>query len=216
MGIGSLIGGVVNVLGGVAGGQAANESTQASAQAQLDIDRLNREFQGEMFEEQLQQQRPYMELGRMAAPRLGAMINDPSSFDASEIPSYQFQDESLQQMMGEKFGSPSLGIMGNLRNRLGVQERESTKNRLFDLMKIGTGASETAGRSGSVTANALSNAMMQSAGIRGNLQSQLYNQQQSNVNQAVQGVGGIPAYMAYQNYANPRDPNSQYGNWRGV
>lgn len=212
----ALLGMGTSIAGSAAGGAAAGAATEEGAKTQLAIDRLNRQFQGEMFEEQIAQQQPYLDLGTQAAPMLGQMVNDPDSFDPSGLPAYQFQDENMQQMMGEKFGSPSLGVMGGLRKRLGVQERESTKNRLYDLMKIGMGASETAGQSGSVTANALSNAMMQSAGIRGDLQSQLYNQRQGMANQAVQGIGAIPAYQAYQNYANPRDPNAGLGNWRGV
>jgi len=200
----ALLGMGLSAGGGIAGGMAANAATEEGAAAQLGIDRMNRQFQGEMFDEQIAQQQPYLDLGNQAAPMLGNMINDPSSFDPSGMPAYQFQDQNMQQWMGDRFGAPSLGVMGGLRKQLGVRERESTKSRLFDLMKIGMGASETAGRSGSVTANALSNAMMQSAGIRSDLQNQLYNSRQSQMNESIDSIAGYPAYRKQQQYMQSR------------
>jgi hypothetical protein len=183
---------------GIGGNQAA-ESTVTGARTQADIERMNRDFQRQLFDAEMERLQPRYQAGtQRGLPLLGQYLSQ-GRVDQSQMPLYQMQrGRGLQGLQDEGMDNPF--TRSYFTEGLDAAENEAGYSRLGDLLQIALGASGSAGAGAQNFASGLSTSFMnqgnalsrgQAGGdaIRGSMYGNLAGQ-----------ASGIPAYLSQSNY----------------
>lgn len=173
-----------------AGQKAQNEATLAGAETSANIDAMNREFQKKVFYENMAMQKPFYEAGKSAIPLYDRAINNDLNPMESGMANIQ------ERLLTDNTKGFSGYVKDLALGRLKAEEGEKQKGRLMDLMKIGLGASGSAGSSAVNLGGALANSYMSSGNTLANATMGNALNTQSMWNRTIDSLAGLPAYMA--------------------
>lgn len=202
----ALIPAIAGMASQAAGGAQAAAATVEGAQTQADIEAMNREFQEELFNKELERNRPRYEAGLEKGLPQFKNILKTGRVDLEKMPAYR-----AQRKMGEnalsRFGADSPFARNRLSERLGVAENEATKARLNDLLQLSLGASGSAGQGAANFANAASTGYANIGNVLAGGNQQAAQQRQSTYGNLAGQIGSIPAYISQRNYLNQGSGN---------
>lgn len=146
----------------LAGQRAAQESTVAGAEAQIEIEDMNRAFQKNLFEGQIERQQPFIDAGNIALPDLVKAIQNKG--DASSLPSATLRRDIVGEFLGEQ--SPDF-IREQAFGDIDASETEINKGRLSNLVNVGLGAVSGEAQTGANLAANLENSFIKEGNIQG-------------------------------------------------
>jgi hypothetical protein len=188
MGFG-LVTGLLSMGSQVAAGEAGRASTVEGAKSQAAIEEKSRAYALQMFEEDIEQQRPFYEAGQAAGVQYGAAV--ANRLDPTTSGAYQLQKGLIDEDLKDAPSYVSAGAY----SQLGAVEGEKQKSRLMDMQQIGMGSAASAGSAGLNLGTMLANSYGLSGNVMaGGMQSSA-NQRQSSFNVAGSQLSGIPAYV---------------------
>jgi hypothetical protein len=177
------------------GAEQGRAATVEGAKSQAAIEKLNRDYQRKIFDENIAQSQPYYDAGLKAQPILD-QFRTQGRVDLSNNPLYQMQQRYGQEGLDMAGGVRDAG-RNYLNNAMYVSNQEPTYQRALDLQRVGLGAAGEAGNQQMQLGNALassyqrgSNAMMQGTADSAN-------QRQSMFSNLAGQVGSMPAYYNY-------------------
>jgi hypothetical protein len=172
------------------GQQQAMASTVEGARTQANIEAMNREYSQKVFDEEIEQQKPFYDAGVKAGVKYDDAITN--KLDPKKTGTYQLQRELIDPDLA---GQPEY-VWEGAHERLGAMEAEKQKGRLMDLQQIGLGAAGSAGTAG---VN-LGNVLAQSYGLTGNVMAKATQsaaeQKQSMWNVTASQLSGLPSYFS--------------------
>ena len=202
------VGGLGSYLGAREQGKAARDAARISAGATGEATQLQRE----MFEKQVELQKPWREAGVNALTRLQAMNQPGYNFTAD--PGYQFRLSQGTQALtnratatgGARSGNTLKALMEYGQN-LGSQEFGNQYNRFASLAGIGQTATNQTGSAASAYGSNVGNLMMQNAATAGNA-ALAAGQARGSMYQGLGNIGGnaLAMYNMSQNQPQTIDP----------
>jgi hypothetical protein len=198
---GAAVGGAVGgALGSAVAGKSANDSATRANRATLNA-------QEKIYNQGREDFLPYMNIGLSAKPEYMRMLglNEDGSrmTDVADAPTLsplaQWQQQEFNKSQNRQDAARGLAGSGGASARMAEgasaiagQDYMNSYSRILDALKIGTGASGSAGSYGSQYSNQIGQAGANSMKLKlaqGDTNSQLW-----------QGLGGIPAdYLTYKN-----------------
>jgi hypothetical protein len=126
-----------------AGAEQARESTVEGAQAQADIERLNREFQKKLFDEEMARLQPRLDTATQQGLQLMQQYEQAGQIDQSQMPLYGMQLQAGQDLLREqgmdspyamgRFATGQAGSLLNVGNVLaqGQQQAGNIRNSMY-------------------------------------------------------------------------------------
>lgn len=186
---------LAGVIGGVviqgAGQEKASQTTQAGVETQADIEGLNREFQSDLFDKQIERQQPFVDVGNLALPEFINAIHNQG--DASGLPAATLRRDIVGEFLGEQ--APEF-VRENAFADINAVETEANKGRLSDLVNIGLGGAGNVARTGTGLTTNISNSIAGEGNlIAQGLQDQAASRQNISEN-TVNQLSALPALIA--------------------
>jgi hypothetical protein len=154
------------VVGGVVGTIGANKAASATTDAaNTNLQGTNATLaqQKDIYNQDVARNKPFYDTGVAANANLDKMVN--GGYNMSESPAAQYELQQGTKSLNRQLAARGLLGSGNASQRLAelssgvaASDYNNQYNRLLDQVKIGTGASASAGNAGNQMSNNLSNA----------------------------------------------------------
>lgn len=206
----ALAGMIGSLAGQAAAGQQQSAATKEGAQSQAEIEGMNRAYQQREFDKIIADNVPFREAGNQAIP----LWKDAASnkLNVQGMPLYELQKQLIEQ--GNE-GNEAPAYIGE-RSLAGLRgvEGEAQKGRLIDLVKVGLGASGSAGQANLGLGNVLGQSYMNQGDSAAAGLMNAANIRQSLINKGLEEASGYPAYQASQRKNRLSSFGDAYSTWR--
>lgn len=215
MGFWAMIPAIAGMAGQAAGGRQQRAATIEGAETQAEIERMNRDYQRELFEKEQARQKPYYEMGLQNALPMVDKYLQQGQVSQEQMPLYRMQKDAGLNALAEQ----NVGGYGRERfmEGLNATEQDATYNRLMDALKFGLGASSAAGAGASNFAGSYMNSLARGNRALSAGESRAASQRQSMYSNLAGQASSIPAYSYLQNtQTNTIEPSSGYNRMQNM
>jgi hypothetical protein len=178
----------MSVISGIFAANAASDSQEATNKSNNDISNASLAQQKELYNDTIAREKPFYDAGVTANSQLGKMVN--GGYNMQESPAAQYELQQGTKSLNRQLSARGLLGSGNASQRLaelssGVAANDYNQqySRLLDQVKIGTGASASAGAASNTLGNQIgqnSQQTQQNNTNSGNARASLYS-----------GMGGL-------------------------
>lgn len=193
----------MSVVSGILGANAATDAANTTAQANISTADKTLAQQQKMYDDQIAREKPFYDTGVTANANLDKMVN--GGYDIKQSPAAQYQLTQGTKSLNRQLAARGLLGSGNAAQRLGelssgvaANDYNQQYSRLLDQVKIGTGASASAGAASSTLSNQMgqnSLAVQNAQTAQGQARASLYSGMGGLTSNAVNT--GINAYRAF-------------------
>lgn len=216
------IGAGISAIGGIAGSVISGNSAKSAADAQAAAANHATDVQQQEWQQQQDNQKPFLQAGQAAIGQMGSMAANPQTFSASDLasnmdPSYQFElqqgQQAIQRSAAAQGGLQSGGTLKSMAQytqnmaSTGYQQaynnfntnQTNQFNRLASVAGAGQTSNGQLGQAGQNYANQVGNNMMGAANAQGAASIAQGNQLGNTLSSLGSGIGNGVSQMGLMN-----------------